>query len=96
MIQNPTSIRLNFTYALSRFYPNLRPMDVEATSLSEILDLITQQHAGFRDYIVDERGALRKHVNIFLDDALVQDRETLSDSLAGVKEIFIMQALSGG
>jgi molybdopterin converting factor small subunit len=49
-----------------------------------------------RDYLVDERGRLRKHVNIFIGDAMVRDRAALSDPIADDAEVFIFQALSGG
>lgn len=89
-------LKVNFTYALSRFYPDLGPMEIEAETIEQVLDHINQTFSGFSDYIVDERGQLRKHVNIFLDDQMILDRKTLSDPLEDVAEIYIMQALSGG
>ena len=47
-------------------------------------------------YIVDERGALRRHVNIFVGDELIYDRDTLSDPVNSDSRVFIFQALSGG
>ncbi len=35
---------------------------------------MTLRHPGLAAYIVDERGALRKHVNIYVDSELVRDR----------------------
>lgn len=49
-----------------------------------------------RGYVVDERGALRKHMSIFVDGDLIVDRRTLSDSVGPTSEIYVMQALSGG
>lgn len=87
---------VKFTYALKRFYPNLKDLSVSETSLPEILRKVEGAHPGIQDYIVDERGALRKHVNIFIDGELIEDRETLSDKLSEYSEVYIMQALSGG
>ena len=41
-------------------------------------------------------GALRKHVNIFVDEALVTDRNGLADGVTAASTIHIIQALSGG
>ena len=87
---------VKFTYALKRFYPDLKDTPVGVTSLPEVLESIDQTYPGIQGYIVDERGALRKHVNIFVDGELIKDRVALSDALKENSEVYIMQALSGG
>lgn len=88
--------QVKFTQALKRFYPNLEPLDIEATTVQEVLDIIEKKHPGISSYLVDDQGALRKHVNVFVDGSMVNDRETLSDRLDTKTEVYIMQALSGG
>jgi hypothetical protein len=46
--------------------------------------------------VCDERGRLRTHVNIFIDEERVADRARLSDPVAPDARVFILQALSGG
>lgn len=87
---------VKFTYALKRFFPNLKDTPVQNDTLPGVLQTIDRQYPGIQSYIVDEQGALRKHVNIFIDGELISDRETLGDSFNENSEIFIMQALSGG
>ena len=87
---------VKFTNALKRFFPDLQPLSVAAQSLQEILSELNVKYPGLNTYIVDERGQLRKHVNIFIDGRMIEDRESLTDRLDDVKEIYIMQALSGG
>ena len=87
---------VKFTANLKRFYPNLEPMIVMGNTVASVLDEVNANHSGLRDYIVDENGALRKHVNIFIGNDLVKDRNELQDPLIESDEIYIMQALSGG
>lgn len=87
---------VKFTTNLKRFYPELREEDVSKSSLPEILDELNQKYEGIKDYVVDEQGRLRKHVNIFIGDELIKDKETLSDEVNAKDKIYIMQALSGG
>jgi molybdopterin converting factor small subunit len=87
---------VKFTYALKRFFPGLQEMEIESKSLPQTLDLIDKTHPGISAYIVDEQGMLRKHVNIFVNGSLIQDRKHLSDAIQDGDEIYIMQALSGG
>ena len=87
---------VKFTYALKRFFPKLKETPIEGDSLPNLLQSIDRQYPGIQNYIVDERGALRKHVNIFIDGELIKDRERLSDAFSENSEVYIMQALSGG
>lgn len=87
---------VKFTYALRRFFPDLKETSVEAGNLPELLHVIDNQFPGIQNYITDEQGSLRKHVNIFIDGQLINDRHHLSDDFRSDSEIFIMQALSGG
>ena len=47
-------------------------------------------------YIIDEQGALRKHVNIFIGNSVIEDKTSLADKVNESDEVYIMQALSGG
>jgi sulfur-carrier protein len=49
-----------------------------------------------RSYIVDETGAVRRHVVIFVDGKQLLDVVGLSDPVDDASEIYVMQALSGG
>ena len=51
---------------------------------------------GFAFYVCDERGRLRQHVNIFVEEERVVDRRALSDPVEPESRVFILQALSGG
>ena len=88
--------RVNFTYALKRFYPELAPFEIQAATVSEVVNGLESLYPGLKDYLVDEQGRLRKHVNIFIGDKLIKDKIKLSDTLSENDEVFIMQALSGG
>ena len=87
---------IKFTANLKRFYPHLGEEHTDIQALPEILDELEAKFKGIKHYIVDEQGRLRKHVNIFVGNELIKDREKLSDRIKSTDEIYIMQALSGG
>jgi sulfur carrier protein ThiS len=64
--------------------------------LRRVLDSYFDIHPAARTYVLDERGAVRKHVAVFVNDTLVLDREQLSDPIAADDQISVFQALSGG
>ena len=93
LVSMPT---IKFTYALKRFFPKLKETGASGETLVEIFKEIDTNYPGLRNYILDERGSLRRHVNIFIDGKMINDRNKLSDTFSSNSEIYIMQALSGG
>jgi sulfur-carrier protein len=69
---------------------------VDGSTVNEIVQNLRNLHPMLCDYIVDEAGSLRKHVNIFVGEQLIRDRQRLSDRVGQDEEVYVMQALSGG
>ena len=84
-----------FTPNLQR-HVNCPPSVADASSVREALDLVFAANPQLRSYVVDEQGRLRKHINVYVNDRMVNDRTALSDAVAPSDEIFVFQALSGG
>lgn len=84
------------------FTPNLQRhvecprREAPGTTVREVLDRVFADNPRLRGYVVDERGALRKHMSVFVDGRQIRDREQLSDPVEPRSEIYVMQALSGG
>ena len=89
-------IKVKFTSALKQFFPDLRSQEFEGTSIRGIITSIEAIYPGMQNYLLEEDGSLRKHVNIFVRDEMMKDRDTLSDTLTEGDEVLIFQALSGG
>jgi sulfur-carrier protein len=85
-----------FTGHLRRFFPTLTPGAVEGDTVDAVLCALEDKHPGLRRYLCEDTGALRKHVNVFVDGELTSDRTTLSQAVHETSELFIVQALSGG
>ncbi len=84
------------------FTPNLRrhldcpEVEVPAGTVAEALEQIFERNPRLRSYVLDEQGRLRKHVAVFVGGELIADRLNLSDRVDVGKDVFVMQALSGG
>ncbi len=86
---------IRFTSHLVRHRPAPAVMAAGAT----VAEVLAQGFEGddlLRSYVLDEQGRVRKHVNIYLDGALIHDRLRLSDPVGPASEIYVLQALSGG
>ncbi len=85
-----------FTRHLTRFFPNLEEGEVPGATVREVIAELERRHPGFASYVVEDTGRLRRHVNIFVGEEPIRDRERLSDRVGEGDKIFILQALSGG
>jgi hypothetical protein len=88
--------RIKFTRHLVRFFPTLGDnVTVPGQTVAEIVAALDEQYPGLAAYIVDDRGTLRRHVNIFIGEELIRDREQLQDAVGEDEQVYIFQALSG-
>jgi molybdopterin converting factor small subunit len=88
-------LRLFFTPQLRRFL-EAPAQEVEAGSAREALDRLRREHPRLAAYLMDESGAVRTHVAIFIAGRLAREAADLEAQLADGSEIHLMQALSGG
>ena len=87
--------RVFFTAHLRR-HVKCDTIDVEAPTVRDALERIFENEPNLRGYVLDDRGVVRQHVMIFVNDRPLGDRETQSDSVDAKSEIRVLQALSGG
>ena len=84
------------------FTPNLRrhvecPTEqVDGATVRAVLEVVFAANPRLRGYVLDDQGALRRHMMIFVDGQQIADRDGLSDAVRAGAEVYVMQALSGG
>lgn len=88
-------IRVSFTDNIQR-HVSCSPAEVSGQSVREVLDCVFAENSRARGYVLDEQGALRPHMVVFVNGKAIKDRATLSDTVPEHAEVFVMQALSGG
>lgn len=72
------------------------PEEVVGDTVRATLDDYFTRHPTVRGYVLDEQGALRKHVAIFVDGHPMPDRAHLAVAVDAGAEVHVIQALSGG
>lgn len=72
--------------------------DTEApgATVAEVMAQVFAANPRARGYVLDDQGALRRHMLIFIDGEIIHDRDRLSDPVAADAAIHVYQALSGG
>ena len=87
--------RLSFTKNLQR-HVACPAASVDGATVREAMDAYFSAVPRARDYVLDEQGAVRKHMVLFINGDQLEDRQGLSDALKSSDEVHVMQALSGG
>jgi len=87
--------RIAFTANIQR-HVSCPEMNVSGGTVREALEQVFSANPPARAYVLDEHGAVRPHMVIFVDGRQIRDRTGLSDPVAPDAEVHVMQALSGG
>ena len=67
-----------------------------AANLHAVLAELEQRHPALHRSVCDETGAVRRHINLFVNNNHMRDRNGLDTTLAPGDEVFILPAVSGG
>lgn len=86
---------VSFTDNLQKHLP-CPPVSAQGETVRDVMEGVFAGNPPLRSYLLDDQGRLRKHVNIFVNDAMIADRNRLSDPVTDDDRIFVFQALSGG
>jgi len=87
--------RVSFTSALRRFL-DAPPIRVEGGTVGAALAAVFAERPALRGYVLDDQGAIRRHVAVYIGGEPVRDRLKLTDPVGPDAEIYVFQALTGG
>jgi sulfur-carrier protein len=86
-----------------RIPTTLRPLSggvstvqVEGSTLAEVLASLNAAHPGFSDRLLDSEGNLHKFVNVFVADDDVRYMQGLETAVASGQTVSIIPAVAGG
>ncbi len=71
-------------------------LDVAAATVRAALDEVERAHPALYRNVCDETGAVRRHINVFVNNAHMRDRDGLDTPLAAGDVVTILPAVSGG
>ena len=71
-------------------------LDGEPGHVGEALALLWRVSPALRDRVLNERGEIRQHVNIFYDGCDVRRLDGLDTAIVNGSELHIFNAVSGG
>ncbi len=74
----------------------LSTVQVEGVTVADVIASLDAAHPGFGDRLLDEAGALRKFVNVFVADDDVRYLQGLDTPVPTGETVSIIPAVAGG
>jgi molybdopterin converting factor small subunit len=90
------SISIHIPAVLRGECDGAKELPSSATTVREALGELARDYQALYHSVCDETGAVRRHVNLFVNDSLLDRRRGLDTELAPGDVLSIMPAVSGG
>ena len=88
MVRIPTSLR--------SFTKNKDEVRVEGATVAEVLRNLDRACPGIGARVLDEKGAVRRYVNVFLNDEDIRFLAELATPVADADRLTLIPAMAGG
>ena len=75
---------------------NAAEVSVEGSTVAEVLKSLDGAHPGFGERLFDDSGALRRFVNVFLDEEDIRFLEGIDTPVNAGETVSIVPAVAGG
>lgn len=90
------SVSVRIPTPLRKFTNNQDTVAVEATSVAQLLDSLEAAHPGIKERLCDDKGKLRRFVNVFANDEDIRFLDGVDTALKDGDEVSIVPAIAGG
>ena len=77
---------------LSELAGGRRELELEGTTVAEVLRALEEEHPDTKGWILDEHGNIREHINVFVNKEYGREETALG---AGDR-VHVLPAISGG
>jgi molybdopterin synthase sulfur carrier subunit len=81
---------------LRKFTENQSAVHAEGATVQQVLDNLELSFRGIRERLCDEQGAIRKFINLYLNDQDIRFMDGEKTSLKDGDELAIIPAIAGG
>ncbi len=77
---------------LSELAGGKRELELEGSTVAEVLQALEREHPDTRGWILDERGSIREHINVFVNREYGQE----GTAVTATDCLHVIPAISGG
>lgn len=91
-----TAVEVFVPEMLRQYCGKARTLDIDAPTVRAALRELEREYPALYVNVCDETGAVRQHINIFVNDDHMRDLDGLDTALAPGDAVTILPAVSGG
>jgi len=95
-MDSPPSITINVPGPLRVYCAGASQLSLRADTVRTALETLERNEAALYRNICDETGAVRRHLNVFVNTENVRDLDGVETTLKQGDEVTILPAVSGG
>ena len=77
---------------LSELAGGRRELELEGTTVAEVLRALEEEHPDVKGWILDEQGNIREHINVFVNKEYGREETAVVSS----DRLHVLPAISGG
>lgn len=90
------SIKVRIPTPLQKLTKNQAEVEVEASTIKELVESLEKSYPGIKDRICDEKGKIRRFINFYVNDEDVRFLKGDDTSLKDKDDVSIIPAIAGG
>jgi molybdopterin converting factor small subunit len=90
------SVSVRIPTILRTYTDGASEVTVDGTTLAEVLDSLESSYPGIRGRILDDQGALRRFVNVYVGNDDVRFLDSLGTSTPEGAQVSVIPAVAGG
>ena len=89
-------IKVNIPTPLRKLTNGDSEVSIDATQVSELIENLDSEFNGIAGKLLDEKGEIRRYVNVFVNDEDIRFLDGKTTSLKDGDEVSIVPAIAGG
>ena len=90
------SIIVNIPTPLRKLTNNESEVEIDAETVGQLVDSLESSYAGIAEKLLDERGEIRRYVNIFVNEEDIRFLDGKDTPLNDGDNVSIVPAIAGG
>jgi sulfur-carrier protein len=90
------SVKVRIPEVLRKLTNGSDLVTLEATTVKDMIEALEKAHPGIKERICDEKGNVRRFVNVFVNEEDIRFQENLDTKLPAGTEVSILPAIAGG
>jgi molybdopterin converting factor small subunit len=89
------AVEVRIPTILRQYTDGAKAVEARGDTLAAVIDDLEVRHPGLRDRLIDD-GALRRFVNVYLNDEDVRFLDGLTTSISDGDSVTVLPAVAGG